>query len=119
MSKTVRYKGTLTLIPKLDNETLEDQCKKIHDKSEGSVKLESYYYGYADWLQSNLDDYYIIYKDDLYKVQKEEMDAEFDIFNLNKLDNDKYGFDVMYYNGGCSFNEAIEESFKNYKKGEL
>lgn len=29
MSETVRYSGKLKLIPKLENESLEDQCKRI------------------------------------------------------------------------------------------
>ena len=42
MSETVRYTGKLKLIPKLENESLEDQCKRIL-REHNYFELNEYY----------------------------------------------------------------------------
>ena len=38
-----------------------------------------------------------------------------DIFNAHDNGDGTIGYEVMYYNGGCSFNEAIEYALEDMK----
>ena len=40
------------------------------------------------------------------------METEMDIFESNKNDDGTINFHVMYYNSGCSFDEAIDEAIE-------
>jgi hypothetical protein len=35
-----------------------------------------------------------------------------DLFDVSKNEDGSYNFNIKYYNGGCSFQEAIEEGLK-------
>lgn len=104
MSETVHYKGTLRLLERLENETLEEQIQRILCKNE----LPSYAESWEECLYSDYYKEYAINNNILYKVEIDD----YDIFNIHKNTDGTYDFDVMYYNGGCSFDEAIEEAFK-------
>lgn len=47
MSETVHYKGKLTEVKRLDNETIEEQCKRLMEYKE----LPSYYDNYQEMLR--------------------------------------------------------------------
>ena len=44
-------------------------------------------------------------------MNKEDVDCDEDIFDMSKKGNGDLVFEVKYYNGGRSFDEAIEEAF--------
>lgn len=47
----------------------------------------------------------------VYTVEKkEDIDPWCDIFRASKNEDGSYDFEVRYYNGGCSFDEAIYEA---------
>lgn len=46
-------------------------------------------------------------------LKKISIDPDDDIFNATQNLDGTIDFHVMYYNGGCSFNEAIEEAISN------
>lgn len=111
MSEIKHYKGTLTKVEKLENETLEEQCKRILNYKD----LESYYDSYQEMLIDENDEQYIIHKDTLYKVE-ERKEIYNDIFNAEKIDDNKISFEVKYYNGGCGFSEAMDEALNKINK---
>lgn len=110
MSEMVHYKGTLYLIPRL-NETLEEQCKKIL----GNVELDEDYNYYEKMLLHTKYKEYIIYDDKLYSIKKNSLDPDANFFTANRITNGIINFEVRYYNGGTSFDEAIEYAFENMK----
>lgn len=110
MSETVHYIGTLKEVEKLKGETLEEQCKRILDK-----KLEEYYNSYQEML---LDEYYkkyVICNNILYSVEMKDATYN-DVFNMSYNLDGTIRFEVKYYDGGCSFIEAIETAFNNYSE---
>ena len=109
MSETVHYRGTLTEVDMLDNETLEEQCKRLL----GDTELLSYYKSYQEMLLDQFYEIYIIYDDTLYLVEKRNYEPDGDIFWSKGNEDRSISFEVKYYNGGCGFNEAIEEALEN------
>jgi hypothetical protein len=115
MSQQETIIGKLKLMPKLENETLEDQCKRIYNEQFGQHK--------TPWLDSFEEDLmdecyekFVIYNNDLYEViQKKDMDY-CDMFNLVDNNDGTYNFSLSYYNGGYSFSEAIERAFENMER---
>ncbi|MFD0587686.1 hypothetical protein ACFQZE_06700 [Paenibacillus sp. GCM10027627] len=112
MSETVYYRGILKECKKIDHETLEGQCRRLLEYK----GLPSYYDSYQELL---LDEYYhkyIIRNGLIYTVERQELDVDQDIFSacINE-DGESIDFEVKYYNGGCSFNEAIELALDNLK----
>jgi hypothetical protein len=105
MSETVHYKGTLTKVD-LEGLTIEEFAKK----TVGEGNLEQWCDSYAEQLMD--DDEYMIRNGDLYKIDSEEVDTDYDIFNMNEAPDKTLKFEVMYYNGGCGFTEALNEAFE-------
>jgi hypothetical protein len=106
MSETVHYRGTLTEVDMFDNESLEDQCKRIL----GDIKLPSYYKSYQEMLLDEFYEGYIIDDNALYLVEKESYEPNEDIFCSKGNEDGTISFEVRYYNGGCGFNEAIKRA---------
>lgn len=46
----------------------------------------------------------------VFTVESEKIDPYDDIMRASKNDDGGYNFEVKYYNGGCSFDEAIEQA---------
>jgi len=114
MSYWEHYKGTLTKVERLENESLEEQCKKLlEEKMLQEVILPDYYDSYAEMLLDEFYNEYYVYNDMLYSMCRESIDSDGDIFNANEEENETINFEVRYYNGGCGFNEAIERAVKN------
>lgn len=111
MSETVHYKGKLKQLEKLENETLEEQCKRLLDNQE----LESYYDSYREMLLSEYYNQFLDHNGILFSVTRECINPHEDIFRSSKNEDGTIDFEVKYYNGGCGFSEAIEEALSNIK----
>lgn len=110
MSETVHYKGILIEMEKLKNETLENQCKRLLN----NVELSDYCDTYQEMFEDEFYQQYFIFNNIIYKVDnKQDIDPDDSIFIANKNENGTIEFEVKYYNGGCSFNEALEEALEN------
>lgn len=114
MSQTVHYKGILKRIERLDNEDLESCCKRLCNRD----CLPSYYDNYQELLTDEYYNKYVILDHNVYSIEEMNDYEDEDIFELDKISDDKYSFTLKYYNGGCSFDEAIEEAFEKMKKRE-
>lgn len=113
MSETVHYKGTLTKVERFENETLEEHCKRLLEINE----LPEYYETYEEVFNDRLYKRYIIYDNNIYSVYKKEIGSE-NMFNANINQNGEIEFEVMYYNGGCGFTDAINYAMENIKQKE-
>ena len=115
MSEMVHYTGKITPVGKLPNETLEEQCKRILAKY-NYLDLNTYCDSWREMLCEELYERYVIAGGELYKVvEKNYKDMDEDIFNAHENEDGTIDYEVMYYNGGCSFNEAIEYALEDMK----
>lgn len=115
MSEMVHYTGKIAPVGKLPNETLEEQCKRILEKY-NYLDLKSYCDSWREMLCDELYERYVIAGGEVYKVvEKNHKDMDSDIFNAHDNYDGTIDYEVMYYNGGCSFNEAIEYALEDMK----
>ena len=113
MSETVHYTGKLQLVHKIPNEPLEEQCKRILAEH-NYFELNSYCDSWIEMLCDELYESYVIAGGEVYKVvEKNHKDMDEDIFNAHDNGDGTIDYEVMYCNGGCSFNEAIERALEN------
>lgn len=115
MSEQETITGKLKLIPKLPNETLEDQCKRVFCERFRQVDKP-----FWDSWQEDLEEVgyrkFVIHQDDIYEViQMKDLD-DLDIFNMSKNNDGTFDFTLSYYNGGCCFSEAIGYAFENMEE---
>ena len=111
MSETEHYVGKL--IPVEMKGSLEDTARQI--LSEMGEEKKDYYESYLEQLEDDGYKQYIITSTDIYKVKMEEVDPDYDILRSNYNDNGVIDFEVRYYNGGCSFDEAVKKALKRIK----
>jgi hypothetical protein len=111
LSETVHYKGVLRKVERQEEETLEAQCKRLL----GNKELPSYFDSYEEYLVDENYQNITIQNGIVYQVEKEDVDPYSDIFRASISDNGEIEFEVRYYNGGCGFDEAIEDALKNIK----
>ena len=111
MSETVHYKGVLRKVERNEGETLEEQCKRLLESKE----LPSYYDTYQEYFVDENYRRMTIQNGIIYRVEKEEVDPYSDIFRASINYKDEIEFEVKYYNGGCGFDEAIEDAIKSIK----
>jgi hypothetical protein len=108
MSDYESYKGNLKKInlTKLDifNEWIKNN------------KLPSYYNMPNDideWFDDELGFKYTSFNNDVFEiVNLHELNNEKDIFDMTNTDSG-FSFHLKYYNGGCSFSEALQTAFDN------
>ena len=112
MSETVHYIGKLKLVEKLNNETLEEQCKRILGEH-NIFELESYCDSWEEMLFDELYDEYVTHGENVYKVMEMKYRGEEDVFEAHKNKDGTISYEVVYYNGGCSFDEAIVYALNN------
>lgn len=107
MSEMVHYTGKIAPVGKLSNETLEEQCKRILEEHK-YLALSKYCDSWREMLCDKLYEKYVIAGGEVYKViEKNHRDMDEDIFDAHDNGDGTIDYEVMYYNGGCSFNEAI------------
>ena len=115
MSEMVHYTGKIAPVGKLPNETLEEQCERIL-KEHKYLALSKYCDSWSEMLCDKLYQQYVIAGGEVYKVvEKNYKDMDEDIFNAHENGDGTIDYEVMYYNGGCSFNEAIEYALEDMK----
>ena len=112
MSETRHYRGTLKLIA-TGKEQMEEKAKEYLN-SIGETELPSYHDSWVEFLEDTFYKEYVHLDDKLYVVEKEDVGEE-DVFVASKTDNG-YKFEVQYYDGGMSFDEAIEEAISNIEE---
>jgi hypothetical protein len=112
MSETEHFKGKLIKVEL--EESLEKTCEKI--LNEHGVKDNGYFESiillFEDFFYTKE---YAIVDDVLYKLNFKRIEDEESIFTSEQNEDGSIDFEVKYYNGGCGFNEALEEALENIK----
>ena len=110
MSEARHFSGKLVYLEKNSpTESIEQQCKRIFD-----AEIPEWADSYQEALLDEYYQEYIVHEGKLYAVKDRiERDEDEDIFRMKKINGTDREFEVRYYNGGCSFDEAIDEAFKN------
>ncbi len=107
MSDTEHNVGKL--IPRESKGTIEETCRSIlsemgiDDVEDGEARERLDDEGYRKYFITDSVVYEAIYQ---------EVDIDCDIFNATKNTDGIIDFEIKFYNGGCSFNEALEEALK-------
>lgn len=112
MSETVHYKGILTIVERLENESLEGQCKRLLDNAE----LLDYYDSYQEMIANDYYEKYFVYNNVLYSIDKKDIDPDDDLFVASKINDKNIKFEVRYYNGGCCLEEALEVALERMNR---
>lgn len=100
MSDTVHYIGKLTPTGKTVKQfVVDDEIPDYYDDEE--EYFEDKYYRHAVLIDGLV-----------FTAKYEDVNPDLDIMNSTKNDDGSIDFEVRYYNGGCSFTEAIDEAIK-------
>ena len=114
MSETEHLKGKLKLVDIVGN-TIELTCMMAL-QSQGIDPDPKWNTDrpFETQLMDQCYEDYIVFRDQLFKViYVKHVDDEYDIFKAKvNLDN-TVNFEVKYYNGGCSFEEAVNNALEN------
>lgn len=102
MSETVHYKGKLKPTGKTVSEYVKEKCSEIPE----------YYNDEKEYFNDTFYNAAVEVSGQVYEVEKEDVDSDYDIFIAIKNDDGSISFEVMYYNGACSFDEAIDQAIK-------
>lgn len=101
------------LIPCELKGSIEETCKVI--LAEMGINNHEYCDSYREKLGDEGHRKYYITDTAIYKAEYSKKDPFDDIFRSTKNDDGTIDFETRYYNGGCSFNEAIEYAIKELK----
>jgi len=108
MSETVHYRGRLVPI-NMGDKTVEEVARKLV----GGGRVKPHFDDYAEQLIYDHDNYTVLNGAIYEIVEKEWVDVYEDIFRSTKNGNGTIDFEIKYYNGGCGFEEALEEAIKD------
>lgn len=112
MSETEYHRGKVIEIKQLEGEDIQETAKRI--LSELNIEMKDYYDNYLDCLQNEAYEGVVFANDKLYRVVDDiKIDIDTDIFRAEENSDGSISYEVKYYNGGCGFNEAIEEALEN------
>jgi hypothetical protein len=115
MSEQVMYTGK---IKKVDTGigTLESFMEAvIKEKNQWNDYLKmknEYSETIEEYFQDQFYEKYVMIGDELYEILITSFHDTEDIFKATDNGDGTYDFVVSYYNGGCSFGEAIEKAMK-------
>ena len=109
MSETDYYTGTIKKVEKKPGETKKELMTRLLKESNINYDPDCIEDDFYDTFYES----HVAYGENIYEIlEKNKKDAYEDIFEATEIDDDKISFTVKYYNGGCSFGEAIEESLE-------
>jgi len=106
MSETEYNVGTLT--PVYENEQLVDAMKRIMTEA-GETELESYYKSWEDKFDNFAYRKYYVIENVIYEVCNTTSEPG-DIFEANRNPDGTISYVTSFYNGGCSFDEALDKA---------
>lgn len=113
------YETHIGKIKKVDlsNISIEDFCKAAcNDRN--ITKLESYYDSWQECFMDRCDREYVIVNDSIYKIISDKNCSDDDIFEAHENYEGQIEYCLSYYNGGCSFSEAIETALERMEDGD-
>ena len=60
-----------------------------------------------DWFQENMYGFAILIDGEVWTIQDKDLYIDDSIFDVTKLPDGSYAYTLQFYNGGCSFEEAL------------
>lgn len=108
MSETVHYRGRMTEIKPRHSVDLNGVAREICDSR--GLEKQSFHRDYVELLCDELYDEYITINQKLFSLEKVELDCDEEIMRAEQNLDGSISYEVRYYNGGCGFNEAVEEA---------
>ena len=112
MSDIEHYKGRIRKEEKLPGESLEDLCKRIANQH-GFYELTRWCDTWEELVMDELYKRCAIVDDELFLVEnKKHVNDMQDVFYASKNNDGSINFEVLYYNGSISFNDAIRNAFQ-------
>ena len=125
MSEIKHYVGKLKEVFPDIRETFEEMCHRIllEENVIGKDEIVEDYY-YSEWsavLEENLYDKYIVTADKDYEKhlfiisEKKKVSDGCDVYNMHENVNGEYEYEVVYYDGGTSFDDAINFAYYEMK----
>jgi len=113
MSEMEFLTGKLIFVGPEDSETVEDASVRILTKE--NYKMRESDETALEALQEEFYRRYAVINDKIYQIEMRNEDPYEDIFEAHINPDGSIGFVVKYYNGGCSFGEAIDMAFEKMK----
>jgi hypothetical protein len=104
MSEVVHYKGTLRIIPELVGKNFSAAIAWLYDNGHEKDIIDCDFE--SEYLES---DTIVIVNGEYYWLTRTNIDIDGDIFDAVKVP-DGYDFEVKFYNGAVSFNDALDEA---------
>ena len=125
MSEIKHYVGKLKEVFPDIRETFEEMCHRIllEENVIGKDEIVEDYY-YSEWsavLEENLYDKYIVTVDKDYEKhlfiisEKKKVSDGCDVYNMHENVNGEYEYEVVYYDGGTNFDDAINFAYYEMK----
>jgi len=123
MSEVVRYKGKIKKIDiaprKVEaylHTSLSDEGKKRYTELMNDTDVFDNNYEFISWFDE-LEDRFVIVKGFLYEIiSKKNLSDDHNIFDAVENNDGTIDYHVMYYNGGCCFDEAIDWAIEDMNK---
>lgn len=119
MSEQVYKTGKIKLVEK-DGEELWQQCKRILEEEYNMEFDESLYYP-EDYITIFMEEIYydyVLLNDNIYEVVELNGLEDKNIYELHDNKDGTMNFVLSYYNGGESFDEAMEEAYERMKRND-
>ena len=115
MSTNIYAEGQLIRVERLQDETLEEQCKRICELK-GILELGPFNKTWEEGLMESFYEEYIIIQGTLFEFKnvQEERDR-FEMYYAKETP-EGYDFSVLFHNGGCCLPEAIEYAVARCEK---
>lgn len=120
MSEMQHRKWILKKVEKLENETLEETCKRIFEEQldeEDQHKFGMSSLSFKEFLLNECTDSfsgYYIYNNELYEIENiEDVYEDDDIFKAKFIDESTIEFEIQFYDWGLDWKTAIEYAIES------
>jgi len=114
MSDIVHYRGILYEVHPQNNETIQETAERLFNEGGHKVSDYSKEFYRGDWVRTlcAYAENYFLFNYKLYIIKKEELDPNDDIISASFNEDGSIDFELKYYNGGASMQEALESAMK-------
>ena len=122
MGEMKHYTGKLKEVYPDSKETFEEMCHRIllqeNVIGKDEIAVDYYYSEWSEVLEALLYGKYVIVVDEDYKkhllkvLKKKEILSGSDVYHLHQNTNGEYEYEIVYYNGGTCFGDAINYAYE-------
>lgn len=106
-------------IQKVKTDNVEEYADKILKEKLTEERYNRYVELYdtkLEFLTDELYNEYVLVNNELFKIiEDNSFDHDDYLAKAKQIDEDTFEYTLVYYNGGCEFNEALEDAMENLK----